>query len=152
MTVVVSGGDGEFGYACVVVIVSFGTPLTTSVVFRVVVIRLDSGYDVLVIVVAVLLPPLSLEDEPSLRLFRPSSWIALPALTELATVTGPLYAGTVVVVCCIVEVCPEDCIPDDCAMAAPLIMPSAAAPASRNLVMCHAFPKSGLEVSCLGFR
>ena len=43
VTVVVSGGKGEFGYAWVVVTVSFGTPFTTVVVLRVVVIRVDSG-------------------------------------------------------------------------------------------------------------
>jgi hypothetical protein len=129
-----------------VVIVSFGTPLTIVVVLRVVVIRFDSGYDVVLMVVDVLLPLLSVEDEPSLNVLRPSAATALPALTEFATVTGPLMAGTVVVVCSMVEDRdPDGCIPveaciPDCAIAAPLIMPSAAAPASKNLVMCHAFP------------
>ncbi len=93
-------------------------------------------------VVDVLLPPLSAEDEPSLRDFLPSAWSAEPALTEFAMVTGPLTAGMLVVVCCVIEV--------DCAIAAPLIMPRAAAPAIKNLVMCHAFPNFGHEVCRLG--
>jgi hypothetical protein len=62
-------------------------------------------------------------------------------LAELETVTGAGKGLVVVVTVSVVDVC---------AMAAPDITPSAAALASRNLVICHAFPKFNAEGFGLG--
>jgi hypothetical protein len=62
---------------------------------------------------------------------------------ELEFVTGALRDGVAVVTIVVSEV-------DVCAIATTVMMPSAAAPARRNLVICHTFQQSGNECLRLG--
>jgi hypothetical protein len=77
------------------------------------------------------LPLLSLDAEPFMRVSLPSRFAVTPTSDVPAVIGAPNDGLTVVVV-------DEE---DDCAKAALVIMPSAAAPASRYLVMGHAFQK-----------
>jgi hypothetical protein len=73
---------------------------------------------------------LSLADVPVVRVFTPSELTDFPATVVLDVVTGGLVTGVMIVVVSDVEVW---------ARTALVIIPSAAAPANKSLVMHHAF-------------
>jgi hypothetical protein len=110
--------------------------LATLVVVLVDLIVPVSGYDVLVTVVWVLFPALSADVLALVAVWSPSDCVAVPVVAVLETTLGEAGCIIVVVSCVVVSWL------GDCAMAAPVIVTSAAALASRNLVMGGALSKS----------
>jgi hypothetical protein len=94
-----------------------------------------------VFVVVVVVPSIALVDKPEVRLLSPSAVVDLPSITVVVKLLGATGCVDVVVV-------RDDDEVEVCAIAPLVTMPSAMAPANKNLVIYHALQGCGRE----GFR